>query len=296
MSERPLRVVQLNAGSYLEPDWERRRDEIVSWLDHLEPDVVCLQEVWQSQSADNSAAWVAQNLAIPMAWVFGGFSAPALSRDPSFEFGSAILSRYPIDEHEVIDLGPDDADDPIVINIAWELLRARTASLDIFSTHLAPAPTHGAYRLSQVRRIDREIRRIRGSLDDLGGFGMRRQAMPAILCGDFNAEPDSDEIRWLSGLTSIGGDTTFMQDAWRVAGDGPGLTQDWRDNYIAAGLNIHRKRIDYVFVGDPFLREGDAGRVLSAALAFHEPRTGIVASDHRGLVVDIVWPNRPPTR
>ena len=118
--------------------------------------------------------------------------------------------------------------------------------------------------------------------------------MPAVLCGDFNAEPGSDEIRFLSSLTALDGRTTFWQDAWRVAGDGPGLTQDWRTNPIAAGLNVHRKRIDYVFVGDPFLREGDAGRVLSADLAFDEARTGVLASDHRGLVVDVVWPTRPP--
>jgi endonuclease/exonuclease/phosphatase family metal-dependent hydrolase len=56
---------------------------------------------------------------------------------------------------------------------------------------------------------------------------------------------------------------------------------------------VHRKRIDYVFVGDPFQRRGGAGRVLAARLAFHEPLTGPLASDHAGLVVDIVWPDRP---
>jgi hypothetical protein len=34
--------------------------------------------------------------------------------------------------------------------------------------------------------------------------------------------------------------------------------------------------------------------VLDAQLAFHEPLTGTVASDHSGLVVDVVWPDRPP--
>ena len=118
--------------------------------------------------------------------------------------------------------------------------------------------------------------------------------MPAILCGDFNAEPDSDEIRFLSSLTALEGRTTFWQDAWRVAGDGPGLTQDWRTNPIAAAINVHRKRIDYVFVGDPFRRDGGAGRVLGAEVVFDEPLTGVLASDHAGLVVDIRWPGRPP--
>ncbi len=58
-------------------------------------------------------------------------------------------------------------------------------------------------------------------------------------------------------------------------------------------MNIPRKRIDYVFVGDGFMREGSAGRALRAELAFHEPLTGTLASDHAGLVVDVAWPQRP---
>ena len=133
-------------------------------------------------------------------------------------------------------------------------------------------------------------------LDDETGspFQNKTHTTQAILCGDFNAEPDSDEIRFLASLTMLDGRTTFYQDAWRVAGDGPGLTQDWRTNRIASSLNVHRKRIDYVFVVDPFLRKGSAGRVLSATVAFDTSLTGPLASDHAGLVVDIVWPSRPP--
>ena len=48
-------------------------------------------------------------------------------------------------------------------------------------------------------------------------------ASKTILCGDFNAQPDSDEIRFLSGFTVLEGRTTYYQDAWRVAGEGTGL-------------------------------------------------------------------------
>src|SRR5262249_35695414 len=123
--------------------------------------------------------------------------------------------------------------------------------------------------------------------------GRRRAGMPPILAGDFNAGPDSDEIRFLPSLTMLEGRMTFYQDAWRVAGEGPGYTQDWRTNRIAASLNVHRKRIDYVFVGDPFLRKGRAGRAVSAALAFDVPPTGGLASRPPGLVVDVVGPSRP---
>jgi endonuclease/exonuclease/phosphatase family metal-dependent hydrolase len=172
-------------------------------------------------------------------------------------------------------------------------VHARTAGLDVFSAHLAPAPHHGRHRALQVLAIDDHIKAARGEHDVIPSFGHRRASMPPVLCGDFNAEPDSDEIRFLSSLAVLHGRTAFYQDAWRVAGDGPGYTQDWRVNPIAADLNIHRKRIDYVFVGDPFMREGGAGRVLSAELAFDTPLTGTLASDHTGLVVDIAWPQRP---
>ena len=291
-----LRVVQLNAGSLLEPRWDERRHEIVAWLRQLEPDVVCLQEIWESSTSPNTAAWIVDEM--PEAgwhWAFGG--GPFDERmvpDATLRFGSAVLSRWPIDSHEVHLLPVVDDDDPFVHQVPWELLHVSTAGLDVFSTHLASAPIHGLHRARQVLAIDELIRAARGPKDVLTRPFGARAPMPPILCGDFNAEPDSDEIRFLSSLTSLDSRVTFYQDAWRVAGDGgPGLTQDWRVNPIAAGLNVHRKRIDYVFVGDPFQRTGSGGRVLAAEVAFHESLTGVIASDHAGLVVDVVWPERP---
>jgi len=289
-----LRVVQLNVGSLFEPDWELRRHEIVSWLDYLNPDVVCLQEVTQS-AVGNTAEWIAANANGDWHVAFDGEAFdPAVWPDSQLLFGSAVLSKWPIEAQNYCRLGIVD-ENPIDLAVPWEVMHARTAGLDVFSTHLAAAPLSAGNRLAQVVEIDTFVKKIRGTVDDLT-FAKRRYAMPAILCGDFNAEPDSDEIRFMSGLTDIDGHRTYWQEAWRVAGeDSPGYTQDWRTNDIAGGLNIPRKRIDYVFVGDPFRRAGDAGRILDAKLAFHAQRTGVVASDHSGLVVDVVWPSRPTT-
>ena len=59
-------------------------------------------------------------------------------------------------------------------------------------------------------------------------------------------------------------------------------------------MNVTTKRIDYVFVGDPFQREGAPAASSRPSLAFDKSLTGRVASDHYGLVVDIAWPTRPP--
>jgi endonuclease/exonuclease/phosphatase family metal-dependent hydrolase len=290
-----LRIAQLNAGSLLEPRWEERRHEIVAWLGRLVPDVVCMQEVWEDERTQNTAGWIVEHTPGPTYhWVFGGASfGEHLWADRSLQFGSAVLSRWPIDEHTHHRLPTLAGDDPVVAGVPWELLHASTAGLDVFSCHLAAPPMQGLQRQHQVAAIDAIIRSTRGSLDDNPPWGTKRDGMPPILCGDFNAEPDSDEIRFLCGATALDGRTTYYQDAWRVAGDGPGRTQDWRINAVAASMNVPPKRIDYVFVGDGFQRRGSAGRVLSASLAFDAPLTGVVASDHAGLVVDIVWPDRP---
>ena len=60
MTDGVLRVVQLNAGSLLEPGWPDRRVEIVAWLDQLEPDVVCLEEIWEDERHPNTASWLAE--------------------------------------------------------------------------------------------------------------------------------------------------------------------------------------------------------------------------------------------
>lgn len=295
MNERRLRVVQLNAASLLEPHWDERRHEIVAWIRQLQPDIVCLEEVWQDDRHGNTAGWIVEHTPdLPFHWVFGGAAfGEHFWGDPSLHIGSAVLSRWPIDDHTYhrLPIAPDE--DPVVSGIPWELLHVRTVGLDVFACHLAPAPTHGLHRQLQVIEIDRIIRDARGELDDMPPFPGKRDGMPPILCGDLNAEPDSDEIRFLCGLTPLDGRTTYYQDAWRVAGDGPGMTQGWRGNPIAAAMNVPRKRIDYVFVGDPFQRRDGAGRVLAAELACHTPLTGVLASDHTGLVVDIEWPDRP---
>lgn len=283
-----LRVVQLNVGSLLEPHWDRRRHEILAWFERLDPDVVCLQEVWEDASSPNTAGWLVEESGAGWHWCFGGFPFPeAVWADQSIRFGSAILSRWPIDHHELVPLPVDDTPragaDPFY-RLQFELLHARTAGVDVFSTHLAPPPAQAYHRVRQVLFLDDAIRDRRDPASSL----------PPILCGDFNAEPESDEMRFLMSTAVLDGRSTYFQDAWKVAGPegDPGWTQR-PDNPIYRPLGLPRKRIDYVLVADPFGRKGGAGRVERCQLAFHEPITGILASDHFGLVADICFPARP---
>ena len=99
-----LRIVQLNINSLVGPRWPERRQEIVAWLDELQADVVCLQEVWEDQRHPNTAGWIAEHVVGTWYWEFGGFAPPdpaAVGADPSLRFGCAILSRWPFDAVEV---------------------------------------------------------------------------------------------------------------------------------------------------------------------------------------------------
>jgi endonuclease/exonuclease/phosphatase family metal-dependent hydrolase len=145
-------------------------------------------------------------------------------------------------------------------------------------------PAQAAHRVQQVLFID----------DVVGRSCDPSASMPPILCGDFNAEPMSDEIRFLTARAVIDGRSTYFQDAWAIVHDGRGVTWD-PANDLAAGANEPPARIDYVFVGEASHRPDRAGRVVNAALVFNQPRTGTFASDHYGLCVDIAWPTRPAT-
>ena len=96
-------------------------------------------------------------------------------------FGSAVLSRWPITDSQFHRLPIDDtSDNRFVSQVPWELFHASTAGLDVFSTHLAAAPTDQLHRRVQVKAIDELITASRGTKDDMVRFGEKRTVMPAI--------------------------------------------------------------------------------------------------------------------
>ncbi|HMG52312.1 MAG TPA: endonuclease/exonuclease/phosphatase family protein, partial [Kofleriaceae bacterium] len=105
-----------------------------------------------------------------------------------------------------------------------------------------------------------------------------------VVMGDFNAVPESDEIRFLRGQTSLDGRSVYFADCWAAAATGPGHTYD-RKNPYALRSREPSSRIDYVFVRGP-----DAqlrGEPIAARLALDQPTDGVWPSDHFAVVADI---------
>jgi endonuclease/exonuclease/phosphatase family metal-dependent hydrolase len=261
-----LRVLTLNLWN-LAGDWRTRREEILVWLRQLEADVVCLQEVIDDGDR-NTARWLGERSG------YGGvaFGGSPIDGGHGAHFGNAVLSRAPIDHSATYAL---PSGDPRPEPIERVVLHARTAGLDVFCTHLTSLYWCGNLREQQVLRLDEVIR----------DHADPDAQLPPILAGDFNADPDSTEIRFLCGNASIGGRSTYYQEAWRVAGGRePGITWS-NDNPFAAAEHEPERRIDYDCVA--WRRPVGRGTVTACSVVCDRPLTGIHPTDHYGVLADI---------
>jgi endonuclease/exonuclease/phosphatase family metal-dependent hydrolase len=248
--------------------WDRRRRAIARVLELVNADVLALQEVWSTER-ENQAEFLAAQLAMHVAWA----PSPRPDRwqrrigDASVGVGTAILSRWPLIAHGVHPL--PDAD----MMALHAVVGTPVGGLSVFSVHLDAAPGASSLRCRQVAAL--------AAIVAEGGRG----DLPVVVAGDFNAEPDSDEIRLFEGhKTAPAVPGQVFVDAWRFADPGsPQATWD-RSNPHAAALGFPDSRIDYVFVGSPV--EG-RGRVLGARRFAAAPIDGVWASDHFGVLAHI---------
>jgi endonuclease/exonuclease/phosphatase family metal-dependent hydrolase len=272
---RTLRFLTLNLWGG-EPPLDRRMAIIAEGIAQLLPDVVALQEVQDRPEIPNQAQALAQ--ATGMHHVF----APAVAFRGGHE-GLALLSRWPIVAHEAQALPHATADEGrILLSAAIAPGGGEPgAPLWVHVTHLNYRLQHGRQREDQVIAIERVI-------------AARPDSVPQILMGDFNARPDSDEIRWLGGLTTLADRRTSFQDAWAVRHPGaPGWTWATANPYTAALAFLQPdRRLDYIFV-TPQRRDG-RGRIHDCRIVFDQPAPdGIYASDHFGLLADVQIAGEP---
>jgi endonuclease/exonuclease/phosphatase family metal-dependent hydrolase len=260
-----LRVATWNLWWRFGP-WEARQPAIAAVLAALDADVVCLQEVWEDGEGVNQAADLASRL--------GGWHHAYASRlvwDDG-KFGNAVLSRWPIAGHEFRPLpAPADADELRTV------LRADVdgprGPLQVFSTHLNWRFDQSDIRQDQVATIAAFVKE------------SPTRTFPPIVCGDFNAAPDSDEVRMMTGRAAVPEAKLVFHDAWEVAGEGAdGFTWSNENPYARLDLEPDR-RIDYVFVGWP--KTGGVGHVVDCKVFGDEPVDGVVGSDHYGVVADL---------
>jgi len=275
-----LRVATLNVWNRSGP-WPERLKLIHGEIARLEPDVIGLQEVMRlvrpgtlepESPAHDQAAEIAGALPYEIAY------SQASDYGNGLVMGNAVLSRFPIFEsrtHKLPDEGTGERR-----ALLFSLLGTPWGRLPVFVTHFNWRFDHGFVRVRQAAFVAAKIEEL---APPQAGF------LPPVLLGDFNAEPDADEIRFLRGLAVLDGRSVHFADAWVHGGDGtPGATYDPKNDYARRNREPPR-RIDYVFVRGPDseLR----GEPLVAKLAFDTAEAGPEGlawpSDHFGVYAEI---------
>lgn len=253
-------------------DRAARRPAIAETLLRAAPDIVCIQEAWAADGA---------NLADDLGYAHRLWApSPRSERwqrrlgDDSIEIGELILSRWPITASAITDL-PEHAQDAGRV-AALAQITTPDGPVIIVTTHLASAAHMSALRYSQVEAIWRFIAE---------HDALERNCL--VLTGDFNAEPDSDEIRRLCGHKTapvIGG--RILLDAWLWAASELGAGNTWsRENGHIATTGSPSARIDYLLV------EATAGIGVTDVRRFgDEAIDGTWPSDHFGVRMTLTVP------
>jgi endonuclease/exonuclease/phosphatase family metal-dependent hydrolase len=279
-----LRLVTINFWG-TEPPLDRRLELATRQLRELAPDVVAMQEVRPLDglagrtTADviGDALGMSAKYEVSLGWNDGDWPGMGAGQE-----GLAIVSRHPIAAHRVLALPePRKTERRILLSAQ---LSTPAGPIWVHTTHLHYRLDDGVAREQQVLAIDEAIR----------GLGREPRDAPQILCGDFNATPDSDEIRFLRGLATLAGRRTHFQDAWLrlhrepERGDGPAQGITWSsENELTRplrSLDIDR-RIDYIFVTSR--KKDGRGTIHRCDVVLLERDAGICASDHYGVLADI---------
>jgi endonuclease/exonuclease/phosphatase family metal-dependent hydrolase len=252
-----LRVVTLNLLNDL-TYWRLRAPMIVDELNALQPDLIALQEV---VLPDNTAQWIADRL--------GGYSlhlTPKTGGRGRRE-GLAILSRLPVEAHAGFSFEHQG-------RVAQRVIVHYAGQSWIFANaHLYWHPIDDRTRRAEAQALIEWL------------------PSPAILCGDFNAEPHYASIsivqqRFQSAYAVANGrepDYTCPTPLYR----GPAPQHAARQAALRVAGWLDRRRnetwrgtLDYIFV-DPAIV------VRECRLAFDRPARhdrGIYPSDHFGLM------------
>jgi endonuclease/exonuclease/phosphatase family metal-dependent hydrolase len=261
-----VRVATLNIWQRFGP-WPDRLRLIRTELERLRPAVVGLQEVLRDGSGACQATEIAAGLGyeVRYASVVDGF-------------GNALLSRFPVRDEQTVAL--PDLDTGEHRCMLYAVVDTPLGALPVAVTHLNWKLDHGWVRLAQVRQIVATL----AELAPVGGA-----LLPPVLVGDLNADPDSDEMRYLRGLSVVDGTSVYFADSWLYAGDGsPGTTYD-RNNGYARVAREPSRRIDYILVRGP--DRALRGEPVHTELAFAMPEVygdgRVWPSDHFGLCSDI---------
>lgn len=244
--------------------WEDRSMVIEKSLAEIDADIIVLQEVWSDKNT-NYAAVLADKLGFH-------FVYDNCMDMGDVGFGNAILSRWPITQSDVVTFYGRELTGQTRHAIFAEIDGPR-GKIPIFATHLE-------WQLHQSDIRQKQVTELTHFVDSKTTL-----KFPHIICGDFNADPDSEEIRMLTGLAATPVEGLVFHDAWSFAGDGSlGMTWDNTNPFSVLEYEPDR-RIDYIFVGLPAAK--GAGHIVDCKVVGNKPINDVYPSDHFAVLAEL---------
>lgn len=126
-----------------------------------------------------------------------------------------------------------------------------------------------------------------------------------VIAGDFNTRPDSSSMRFMRGLQSLHGQSTYWVDSWealKTSTGEPGFTSDPSNKLaiqtaLEGGIFLPQilpgRRIDYIMIKG--WRYGKIGSPIDIVLDYTtKDAEGYTVSDHYGLTTTIWNPKESP--
>lgn len=229
--DRATTVATYNIHHGADPAERLDLERIASEIRRGGADVIGLQEVdrhWGARSAFvDQAAWLAERLGLHVVYGANLDLAPAEAGQERRQYGTAVLSRFPIlSSRNTLLPRPRNGEQRGLLEA---VLNVRGVRVRFANTHLQH--NNAEERLAQSQRI----------VELLGNA-----PEPTVLVGDLNATPQAPELAPLFA---------HLDDAWVRAGRGAGFTYP---------VERPDRRIDYVLVS-PDVEVRDAQVIASDA-------------------------------
>ena len=267
----------MNVYGPANPGWDRRHRLIGDTIHALDPDVIALQEI-PVDSMDTLVSLIGTG------YHFAHFSRPS-------EDGVAgtLATRWPHRVIQEIDLRISDRSRPTLPWCAALIVELESPLGPLVVTHHKPSWPFPF----ELEREEQAVLVARAIEDHIGDRDLH-----AVVLGDFDATPDSASMQFWRGRRPSHGMSVCYQDAWEYARpDEAGFTFDLGNPLVLEGevATAVSRKIDHILVRSvlhgPTLRVADCRRVLD------QPVDGVWASDHFGVLADLVVPeNRPGFR
>ena len=264
-----LRVLTMNAYGPGNPDWDRRHRLLGNTIRALDPDIVALQEVPLDMDGDLGRDY---------------HLAPFSETEEGV--GGTIATRWPHRPIGEIDLRISERARDALSWTAALLLEVDTPVGTVVVAHHKPSWPFPF----ELEREQQAVIVARALEDHIGSRDVH-----AIVLGDFDATPDSASVSFWRGRRAVDGFSVCYQDAWEYAHpDDPGYTFERtnplvRDGEVATAVT---RKIDHILVRS--IRHGPTLEVEDCRRVLDRPVDGVWASDHFGVLADLVLPVNAP--